>query len=149
MQFINAAHAKPWFLAVSLAGTDAGELDSAVGAVAMTLESLHLSSRTAVIFTATCGSPYPPKLLETAATSYHPLNGQEGFLYEGGIRVPLIIVWPGRAEPGSVRAEPVSTMDLFPTIAGVAGLELNPALRETIDGQNIFSAVGGGAGYVA
>ena len=71
-------------------------------------------------------------------TTNHPLRSGKGSLYEGGLRVPLLIRWPGVTPPGSVCHEPVVVMDLFPTLAELAGaaapavpdgLSLLPLLR--------------------
>jgi len=54
-----------------------------------------------------------------------PLRGSKGMLYEGGIRVPLIVRWPGYVEPGSVTNEPVIGTDFYPTLAEIAGIDLS------------------------
>ena len=90
-------------------------MDAAVGRVLDALDRRGLSGRTAVIFTSDNGG-YAP------ATSMEPLRGSKGMLYEGGVRVPLIVRWPGVVEPGSTSEEPVIGLDLFPTILEIAGV---------------------------
>ncbi len=61
--------------------------------------------------------------------------------YEGGIREPFMVRWPGKSKPGSRSDVPVTQIDLFPTLANVAGAKL----PELLDGQDISTAVEGGA----
>jgi arylsulfatase A len=104
-------------------------VDQAVGRILDTLEELDLADRTIVFFTSDNGG------LQGPSTDNSPLRSGKGYPYEGGIRVPLIVRWPGRIKPGSQTAEPVSSIDLFPTILEAAGTAL-PEDR-TIDGQSL------------
>ncbi len=70
-----------------------------------------------------------------AGTSNHPLRAGKGTNFEGGVRVPTIIRWPGRAQPGSVCHEPIITNDFFPTLAEVAGVAENTTA--TTDGLSL------------
>ena len=72
---------------------------------------------------------------EGSPTCNSPLRAGKGWLYEGGIRVPLIIKYPGKAKAGSERATPVSSVDYFPTIIEITGS--GPASIET-DGISIM-----------
>lgn len=112
-------------------------LDDNVGRVLARLDARRLARRTLVIFTSDNGG-YNQPFRGRAVTDNFPLRSGKGSLYEGGIRVPLIIRMPGLTPGGSVCAEPVICMDFFPTIgelAGVAGdtavdgLSLVPLLR--------------------
>jgi uncharacterized sulfatase len=69
-------------------------------------------------------------------SSNAPMRAEKGTLYEGGIRVPLIVRWPGVVEAGSVESTPVSSIDLYPTILEIAGV--NPAPRSTVDGESLL-----------
>jgi arylsulfatase A-like enzyme len=71
----------------------------------------------------------------TPATYNEPLLGGKGHLYEGGIRVPLIVYWPGVTKPGSSSDVPVHSNDFCPTMLEVAGLKLDP--QNQIDGQSL------------
>ena len=113
-------------------------LDDNVGRVLARLEARRLRERTLVIFTSDNGG-YDQPFRGRAVTDNFPLRSGKGSLYEGGIRVPLIVRMPGLTSPGSVCREPVICMDFFPTIAelaGVAGatavdgLSLVPLLRD-------------------
>jgi|ETNmetMinimDraft_4_1059912.scaffolds.fasta_scaffold19482_1 arylsulfatase A-like enzyme len=84
-------------------------MDDSVGTVLDTLDRLKLADNTIVIFYADNGG-------HAGATSNAPLRGSKGMLYEGGIRVPMAIRWPGVAKSGSVCEEPVIGIDLYPTL---------------------------------
>jgi len=84
-------------------------VDDSVGRVMRILRELKLAERTLVIFTSDNGG-------FAKATSNSPLRANKGSNYEGGLRVPFIVRWPGKIKPGAVSAEPVIGMDLFPTI---------------------------------
>lgn len=108
-------------------------LDATVGQVRAKLSERGISDRTVVIFASDNGGRIP-------TTSNLPLRYGKASAYEGGVRVPLIVHWPGVTRPGSVSDTPVITMDLFPTLLEVAGLgspvkpdgvSLAPLLRGT------------------
>ena len=105
-------------------------MDDAVGRVRRTLDELKLADRTAVIFTSDNGGRVP-------TTSNHPLRVGKGSCYEGGTRVPLIVLWPGVTKPGSVGETPVISMDLFPTILEIAGEK--EVARKSVDGTNLVA----------
>ncbi len=88
-------------------------MDRSIGRLLNRLDELKLAGDTLLIFTSDNG-PF--------AANVQPLRGEKGFLYEGGIRVPLIIRWPGRVMPDSESAMPVVTMDLHATMLDAAGL---------------------------
>jgi arylsulfatase A-like enzyme len=130
-------------------------IDESFGRVIAKLEALGLSENTIVIFTsdnggmsaANFGRPdrvVAPTALDAAfATSNLPLRGAKGWLYEGGIRVPLFIRWPGRSAPGTVSSVPVIGTDLYPTILEMVGAPALPA--QHVDGVSLASLVRGGA----
>lgn len=103
-------------------------LDAAVGRVRAKLNEAKLTDRTIVVFTSDNGGRIP-------TTSNAPLRYGKASAYEGGVRVPLIVSWPGVTKPGSVCAAPVITMDLFPTIAEMAGVPLGEG--KPVDGVSI------------
>ena len=69
-------------------------------------------------------------------TDLKPLRAAKGYLYEGGIRVPLIVRWPGRIEPGSICRTPVISMDFYPTLLEVAGIQAQS--HEPLDGESLL-----------
>ncbi len=111
-------------------------LDMAVGRVRAKLDELKLADRTIIVFTSDNGGRVP-------TTSNAPLRVGKASAYEGGVRVPLIVYWPGVTKPGSVSDAPVITMDLFPTIVEMAGLP-QAAARTALDGVSIASLLRGG-----
>ncbi len=115
-------------------------LDTAIGRVRAKLAELKLTGRTIVIFTSDNGGRVTlDNINGVPTTSNVPLRVGKASAYEGGVRVPLIVSWPGVTPPGSVSAAPVITMDLFPTLVEMAGLPASPA-KTAIDGVN-FAAV--------
>ena len=109
-------------------------LDQGVGRILTALEERGLSDNTVVIFASDNGGFGP-------VTSMAPLRGSKGMLYEGGIRTPLIVRWPERVDPGSTSQIPVIGLDLYPTIAHLAGAPLLDG--HTIDGVNLIPALTG------
>jgi len=102
--------------------------DIAVGRVLDEIEALGIADHTLVIFTSNNGG-------WSGATDNRPLRKGKGFLYEGGIRVPLIIRWPGVTEAGTTDPTPVISMDLTTTIIDAAGLPTSN--DETFDGSSL------------
>ena len=92
-------------------------LDSAVGRVLTKLDELKLAERTLVAFTADNGG-----LITRGVTTNAPLRLGKASAYEGGVRVPAIVRWPGVTKPGSSNNTPVITMDWFSTLLEAAGL---------------------------
>jgi arylsulfatase A-like enzyme len=77
-----------------------------------------------------------PRIVRTDAGSAGPLRGSKGTSWEGGTRVPFLVRWPGHIPAGSVSGDLATTLDLLPTLAGIAGARL-PAGRH-VDGQDIL-----------
>jgi len=92
-------------------------LDDAVGRVRTKLDELKLSDRTIIVFTSDNGGR-----ITAGTTTNAPLRYGKASAYEGGVRVPLIVHWPGVTKPGSVSETPVITMDLFPTLLEACGI---------------------------
>jgi arylsulfatase A-like enzyme len=102
--------------------------DRAVGRVLDELDRLQLTDETLVIFTSDNGG-------WMGATDNRPLRAGKGYLYEGGLRVPLIVRWPGVTKAGTENATPVISMDLTATILDATGIEL--ASNESLDGVSL------------
>ncbi|WP_161604310.1 sulfatase [Roseiconus nitratireducens] len=103
-------------------------VDESVGRVMATLRDRGIDQETLVIFTSDNGG-------FAKATSNAPLRANKGSNYEGGIRVPLIMHWPGHASPGRVCSEPVISTDFYPTILAATGQPLRP--YQHVDGKNL------------
>lgn len=108
------------------------EIDWSVGQVLETLHQEGLSERTLVVFTSDNG---PWLYFDTHGGSAGLLRGGKGMTWEGGMRVPAIMWWPGTIPGGSVSQSLASTLDLLPTIAEVAGASL-PSDR-VLDGASL------------
>lgn len=107
------------------------QLDAAFGRLMRALDDLKLTENTLVVFTSDNG---PAITRRHPYGSAGPLRDKKGAVYEGGIRVPGIIRWPGHTRPGSVSREPVSGVDLLPTLCEVTGIPV-PTDRK-IDGTS-------------
>jgi arylsulfatase A-like enzyme len=108
-------------------------LDLAVGKVLAKLDELDLAKNTIVLFTSDNGGLSTSEGWPTANV---PLRGGKGWMYEGGIRVPLIVRWPGVVKPGQVIDSTVISVDYFPTLVEAAGAKL-PSDR-AIDGRSFL-----------
>jgi len=113
-------------------------MDSAVGRVLAALDELELSDDTLVIFTSDNGG-------FAGVSDNRPLRKSKGHLYEGGIRVPLIVRWPGVTRRGRLCNEPVISMDFYPTLLDAAGLEARPG--EALDGRSLRPLLAGDSGF--
>ena len=94
-------------------------LDKNVGRLLDKLEELGIDDNTIVIFMSDNGGL---STAESSPTSNLPLKAGKGWLYEGGIREPMIIKWPGVTEPGSECNFPVTSTDFYPTILEMANI---------------------------
>ncbi|MFZ5829670.1 MAG: sulfatase-like hydrolase/transferase [Planctomycetota bacterium] len=113
-------------------------LDTGIGRILDELDSLELSNNTLVILLSDNGAfMLPGRGLEVASNL--PLRDGGVTLYEGGIRVPCIVRWPGKIAPGTVCGEMLSSMDLFVMIAAAVGAQL-PQDR-VIDGRDPTAAL--------
>jgi arylsulfatase A-like enzyme len=110
------------------------DLDTGVGMLLDTLDALGIADNTLVVFTSDNGS--------INASSQEPLRGNKGAYYEGGIREPFILRWPGLTKPGSKNGTPVSNIDLFPTFADAAGAKI-PG-DKILDGETLRPLCTGG-----
>ncbi len=113
-------------------------MDQAVGKVLETLDQLDLADQTLVLFTSDNGGL---STSEGWPTSNVPLRAGKGWLYEGGIRVPFIVRWPGRVTAGSHCTEPVCGIDIFPTVLAAVGYQAQPSLE--LDGINLMPLLEG------
>ena len=97
------------------------ELDDSVGQLLAALDRLKLATNTIVIFTSDNGGLHVPELNHKMITHNTPLRAGKGYLYEGGLRVPLIVCWPGTVAAGKVIDTPVIGTDWTPTLMRAAG----------------------------
>ena len=109
-------------------------VDRNVGRLMAALDELGLAEKTVVFFFSDNGGV-------KGITSMYPLRGGKGMLYEGGIRVPAFVRWPGVTDGGRQCDEPILGMDLCPTILEMAGVR--PPERHTIDGVSLVPLLRG------
>lgn len=126
---------------VTYAGMVEG-MDTAVGTILKKLDELGLAENTIVIFTSDNGGL---STSEGSPTSNLPLRGGKGWLYEGGIREPLLIRWPSKLKAGRVIDTPVCSIDYFATLKDLAGGQTNAkidgvSLRPILEGSGDLPA---------
>ena len=111
-------------------------LDENVGRVLDVLDELGVADDTVVVFTSDNGG-YVNRYDGLQVTDNSPLRSGKGSLYEGGVRVPTIIRWPGVTPPGSVNHTPVSSVDYYRTILSIAGLPGDRTHNRYVDGIDL------------
>ncbi|MCX7016385.1 MAG: sulfatase, partial [Candidatus Sumerlaeota bacterium] len=107
-------------------------VDESVGRILKKLDDLGLADRTVVFFMSDNGGL-------AGSTSNAPLRGSKGMLYEGGIREPMIVRWPGVVPAGAASDAIVTSVDFFPTILEMAGVD--PPADRPIDGRSFLPAL--------
>ena len=138
--FVYLPHAMPhlpWHVSDAFRGKSANglygdaieEIDWSVGRILGALQELGLDERTLVVFTSDNGA------MGLEGCSNRPLRGQKASTWEGGMREPCVMRWPGKIPAGVTRDELACTMDLLPTFAYLAGGK--PPGDRIIDGQDI------------
>jgi arylsulfatase A-like enzyme len=110
-------------------------LDLAIGRILAALDEQKLRDHTLVLF-------YSDNGAEKRVSNNAPLSNGKGTVYEGGIRTPCAIRWPGHVPAGAVTQQPVSGQDWFPTLAAAAGVPL--PTNATLDGSNQWPAIQSG-----
>lgn len=111
-------------------------LDENVGRILNKLDELGVADRTVVFLTSDNGG-FINKYRGQTVTNNAPLRSGKGSLWEGGVRVPLMVRWPGVARAGATCAEPVVSTDFYPTILEMARLEGDPEHNANVDGLSI------------
>ncbi len=101
-------------------------MDKNVGRILKSLDTKGLADNTIVIFASDNGGFSIPWRHFPVITNNAPLRSGKGSLYEGGVRIPLIIRWPNLTVAGSVSHEPVALIDLYPTLISATGLSPTP-----------------------
>ena len=107
-------------------------MDHNVGRLLSALDQLELRNNTLVIFTSDNGGI-------RSVSSQDPLRAGKGSYYEGGIRVPAVIRWPGKIQPGTKSEVPVINIDFYPMISNILDIEL----QKQLDGVDIMPIITG------
>jgi len=161
VKFIEAADEAPFFLYLAHSmphlpvstsehfkgQSDYGDvietIDWSVGRIREALAKKGVSDNTLIVFTSDNGPwlDLPDRMLNENVERWHggspgPLRGAKGTTWEGGMRVPMIACWPGHLSAGMRNAQVASTMDILPTLAGIAGV--TPPQDRTLDGKDIL-----------
>ena len=115
-------------------GTMIQSVDDGIGKIRATLEELGIADNTIIVFFSDNGG-------FIGATDMAPLRGYKGTYYEGGIREPFFVKWPGVVKPGTVSEEPIIGVDLYPTFCEMLGVEMPKG--QIADGKSIVPLLTG------
>jgi len=118
-------------------------LDDAVGTLVDALDRLGLAGRTAIIFFSDNGGNMYNEVDGTTPTSNAPLRGGKATMFEGGVRVPAIVQWPGVTRAGTRSDAMIQSTDFYPTLLNL--LNLHPTADHPLDGLDITAALRGKA----
>lgn len=130
-----------WYQRSAIMGSMVKTLDDNVGKVMAELERQNLLEDTIVIFTSDNGGNMYDRPEGENPTDNHPLRAGKGNNYEGGVRVPFIVSWPGQIEFDSVSDAVVVSYDFFPTVLDI--LDLAPPDGHPLDGVSLLPAFRG------
>ena len=131
-------------------------VDNSVGRVERKLEELKLHENTIVIFFSDNGglvsrfdkiplhaksklNIYEGDTMQYIASSNAPLRAEKGTVYEGGIREPLIVKWPGKVKAGDINNSIVTSVDFYPTFLELAGITPDP--NQKLDGESLVNII--------
>ncbi len=110
-------------------------LDDCVGKLLNTVKELGIENETIIIFFSDNGGNMYDRVDGVTPTSNYPLRGGKATIYEGGTRVPMIVVWPGVVKPDTTSDAMISSIDFYPTVLEMAGVK--PKSDQIIDGINL------------
>ena len=116
-------------------------MDDAVGTLLDTLDRLRLTDHTIIVFYSDNGGNMYNEVDGTTPTSNAPLRGGKATVFEGGIRVPCVVCWPGRVAPGTRSDALIQSTDFYPTFLDV--LDLKAREGQQFDGLSIAPALKG------
>ena len=130
---LGAVHNNPIYAAM------VKSMDESVGRVLETIQAKGLAKDTVVIFTSGNGGLTQRYGKHDGFTENLPLRRGKGSAYEGGVRVPTIVHWPGETPAGALCDEPIMTIDYYPTILQMAGIGGDPKHNQSVDGLGLKS----------
>lgn len=114
-------------------------LDDTVGRLMAKLDALKLADKTLVVFTSDNGGLHVPEGPHPKITHNTPYRAGKGFVYQGGLRIPLIVRWPGRVPAGKVIDDPLVNTDWVPTLLDLVGQPIPAGL----DGASVAALLTG------
>jgi arylsulfatase A-like enzyme len=138
---VPASYSEPYANLKGNRRTYAGMLaamDEAIGQIVGAIDRKGLRENTLIFFCSDNGGPSPGVI-----TSNGPLRAGKATLYEGGVRVPAVAVWPGKIKAGSIVEAPLHMVDWYPTLLKLAGVSL--AQKHPLDGRDAWPAITQGA----
>ncbi len=113
-------------------------MDKSLGDIMHWLDQKGIASNTIIMFLSDNGGlSLKPQRTGVAHTQNLPLRAGKGSVYEGGIRIPMLVKWPGKVSANSIAKQYVMVEDFFPSILAMAGIK-NPKLVQTIDGKSFM-----------
>ncbi len=118
-------------------------LDDAIGTLLDAVDEAGIADRTAIVFLSDNGGNMYSAVAGEVPTSNAPLRGGKATMYEGGIRVPCVVVWPGVTRPGTRSDEVIQASDFYPTILNQ--LQIALPSHHALDGIDITPAFRGDA----
>lgn len=118
-------------------------MDDAVGTLLDTLDRLEIADNTIIIFASDNGGNMYNEVDGTTPTSNAPLRGGKATIYEGGVRGPAIVVYPGVVEANSRSDQVIQSSDFYPTLLEM--LSIAPQAGQAFDGISILPALRGGS----
>jgi arylsulfatase A-like enzyme len=121
-------------------------MDKSLGDIMDFLEEKDIADDTIILFMSDNGGLSVHSRGGEPNTHNEPLASGKGSMYEGGIREPMLVKWPGTTEPGSVSQHQVIIEDFYPTILEMAGIDSLRTVQKT-DGQSFVNALTGEKGY--
>ncbi|MDA1054518.1 MAG: sulfatase [Planctomycetota bacterium] len=127
----DAIHNNPSYAAM------VASLDQSVGRVLERLERHKIADNTLVVFTSDNGGLTERYGKHDRFTENLPLRRGKGSAYEGGVRVPTIVRWPGVTPAGSVCDEPVMTIDYYPTLLEITSIKGDAGHNKSVDGKSM------------
>ena len=116
-------------------------MDNAVGTLMRTLDETGLAKNTIVVFTSDNGGVDFADVGGVPVTSNSPLRAGKATLYEGGIREPAVVIWPGKIKAGSKTNAVISSVDYYPTLLEMTGV--SPKQKVGFDGRSFVAALEG------
>lgn len=128
----EATHNNPTYAAM------VASLDQSVGRVLQHLAANDLTDNTVIVFTSDNGGLTQRYGKHDGFTENLPLRRGKGSAYEGGVRVPTIVRWPGVTKPGTTCGTPIMTIDYYPTFLDIAGATGDAAHNRLVDGRSLL-----------
>lgn len=126
---VNETEMRKYYLA------NLASLDEHVGKVLSSLNQIGVADNTLIVFLSDNGGA------PNTGGNNQPLRGSKYTTYEGGIRIPFILKWPGKIKPGLTISDPAISLDLLPTLVSAAGSSVKP--DEQVDGVNLLTRASG------